>query len=561
MIMASPNKIPFLLTLVVCICPSSSDSTTPNPPRSQTGLKKLVNFNNDLTNTYSNVSPFHAKGAPFDSQVLNGSISETRRLGLNAHILAPGLCWVAWWDSKIAPPRVYDAWMRSTFNYTNQSHQTSTGNIFSYVLQGGDILGEFVKLANENGQRPTVSFRINDLQSCNKPPVQNYGAMSQFWYDHRHDQGIMENGKAFNDTCCFEQKCECSCYTGGASMVLGSEAVLHDRLQLMLEILTLYPGVDFEIDLERWVWIFNQAATNSSRRHAIMADLLRTLRGGMAPGARLGLRVPADSNLLDSLGVDLKMLSSDPTIKLDYATFGVSFFAELASTTDFASLRSQLAMPLLFELSELHEQIFLSHNPTKELLQLLTAEQLSTVALDAYALGADGISTFNFQYYRTMGIEPLYDTLSHLGDEDWVDRSSQYWFWTTGTSSSSSGSHRTLPVVLAPDKNDSISVRIATPKTTTYVSVGILRLQTTKKWAAPLNATRVALNGVWLVATANTTRVYHSLIPDIHVGNYAAFVVPTDLVYNGRNNVTIECVSAMCNGVEVNGLEMQLPTH
>lgn len=169
----------------------------------------------------------------------------------------------------------------------------------------------------------------------------------------------------------------------------------------MKELLVLYPGIDFEVDLERWVMAFDDTHTTSADRQAVMSSMMRELRATMSTGTRLGLRVPPDTALLDSIGVDLASLAADPQVRLDYATMGVSFFSFLASTSDFASVRSRVrGLPLLFELTEL-----LSNEPTS---QLLTAEMLMTVALDAYSLGADGIATFNFEYYRQIGLEPLY---------------------------------------------------------------------------------------------------------------------------------------------------------
>jgi hypothetical protein len=183
--------------------------------------------------------------------------------------------------------------------------------------------------------------------------------------------------------------------------VLNNPAVLADRMSLMKEVLHLYPGIDFEVDLERWVMLFDDAHTTLANRQAIMTGMMRDLRAAMSTGTKLGMRVPPDLTLLDSLGVDLASLASDPAIQLDYATLGVSFFSFLASTSDFAAIRARVPeLTLLFEVSEL-----LSNEPSS---QLLTAEMLTTVALDAYSLGADGIATFNFEYYRQIGLEPLY---------------------------------------------------------------------------------------------------------------------------------------------------------
>jgi hypothetical protein len=113
--------------------------------------------------------------------------------------------------------------------------------VFEYVVSGGDILSEFVAAATENNERPAVTFRINDFQSCAEAPTNNYGALSQFWYEHKSDPSAIQSPKGFNATCCWEKKCaagqSCDCYDGSASMVLSDPGVLANRRSLMLEII------------------------------------------------------------------------------------------------------------------------------------------------------------------------------------------------------------------------------------------------------------------------------------------------------------------------------------
>lgn len=516
--------------------------------------KKVLNFNNDLTNMVSCVSPFHPNAHdPFSEEVLSGAVAETAGLGVQTHLLAPGLCWVAWWQSKLSPPRAHDAWIRSTFG--NVTHLSPAQTVFQFVLDGGDIMGDFIKHARAHGERAAVSFRINDFQSCEQAPsTKSYGFLSQFWYEHRHDPDVMYKG-SFNDSCCWEKKCECSCYGGQASMALSNALVLANRRGFMLELLALYPGVDFEIDLERWSMIFRPTSTNSSHRHALMTSLLRDLRQAMSPGSRLGLRVPPNLEVLDQLGVDLAALAVDPSIRLDYATLGVSFFAFLASTTDFEKIRKQApALQLLFELSELHEYYTLTKPSTEygnstRVQQLLTAEQLTTVALDAYAMGADGISTFNFQYYRTAGLEPLYDVLPHLTDESYLQSADQYYFWTGHDSPPLQCTVDGLPFALSGQANKTLRVRITPPSgdSSHYEALGLLRFKfgVTANYSGVMD---VRVNGGEpLRVSLNTSRIFQSPVRDIDEGKYAAYHVPTNLLQAGLNEVAVSCQSTLCN--------------
>eukprot|EP00035_Acanthoeca_spectabilis_P016211 m.327992 g.327992 ORF g.327992 m.327992 type:complete len:246 (+) comp16497_c0_seq1:49-786(+) len=199
---------------------------------------KLLHFNNDLTNTESQVSPFHHNSSdPYSEAVLRGSVAETQGLGVTTHLLSPGFCWVAWWPSVVAPPQSYDQWFRGMFGPPTKI--ATVARIFEYVLGGGDIIGEFMSAAKAAGERPSVTFRITDFQTCDLAPASNYGGLSKFLYEKTNDSSAFQNPKGFNATCCWEHKCPCVCNDGTASLILSDPAVLDDRRSLMLEILDM----------------------------------------------------------------------------------------------------------------------------------------------------------------------------------------------------------------------------------------------------------------------------------------------------------------------------------
>jgi hypothetical protein len=348
---------------------------------------------------------------------------------------------------------------------------------------------------------------------------------------------------------------------------------------------TRYPGIDFEIDFERWTRVFNTDETPLATRCAIVASLLRDVRNAMSPSARLGLRVPPDLKVLDQIGIDLALLANDSRVRLDYATLGVSYTSYLASSTDFAAIRSTVDIPLLFELTNQIEQV--KARPSSTSLdgahrasddadadatrlasavpatnQLLTKEMLVTIALDAYACcNADGIATFNFEYYRILGIEPPYSTLAHLTNETWVRQASQYWFWIARNAAVSAGGGA-LPLTLTQLRAATMQVQITAPAAgSSYHQVGMLRLRRDQQlqWSAPLGAVTARLNGVPLTPSSNTTRIYSSDVPDIDAGQYAAFDLPSAAVYDGTNTLTIECTAPGCEALRVMQVEAMLP--
>ena len=91
---------------------------------------------------------------------------------------------------------------------------------------------------------------------------------------------------------------------------------------------------------------------------------------------------------------------------------------------------------------------------------MMTAEQLRTYALDAYALGADGVSAFNFHYWRPTGNtaedicegtplgsglgKPLFSVLPGLRDPVWLRTQDQHYAWSTNWASHPPGEGRLL---------------------------------------------------------------------------------------------------------------------
>ena len=400
----------------------SGEGPAPVPPP-----PKTLHFNNDLTNTLTCISPFHTnRSSGFTREVLAGSVRETAKIGVQTHLLAPGFSWVPWWNSTLAPPAAHDAWYKSAFNFTG----AAGGDFFAYVLRGsrgvdapdsGDILGEFVSLTKSIGQRGALSFRIADYQFCNRNPDGNYEDLSEFWFSHRLDPSFMISGKPFDDAACRQNKTtgkesgHCNC-DAMASMSWSHPEVAQRRQALLVEAIRMYPTLDVEVDFLRSPILFNTSTTPLLQRAAVLRTFFVALRAAMAPGTRLGVRIPVSVSLQADLGVDLAALAADSAVKLDYALAGIDYFSFLASFSDFAATRSAVPrpFPLYYEVSGFE-------SPGKQLPGCavagharLTDEQLATVARDAYAQGADGISAFNFQYYRYVHHACQYATSSGL---------------------------------------------------------------------------------------------------------------------------------------------------
>jgi hypothetical protein len=159
----------------------------------------------------------------------------------------------------------------------------------------------------------------------------------------------------------------------------------------------------------------------------------RTARGGRR---WLCARVPCYQSFLDPLGLDMKALVA---AGLDMVN---------ASATYFTTQRQQLAFirrqtsgaKLYFEMCHsIWNGPRLTPGYDAFTFRRTTPEQFYTTAHLAYARGVDGMSTFNFVYYRDHGgegrgpfDEPPFEILGHLSDRNWLARQPQHWFLAKG---------------------------------------------------------------------------------------------------------------------------------
>jgi hypothetical protein len=179
-----------------------------------------------------------------------------------------------------------------------------------------------------------------------------------------------------------------------------------------------------------------------------------------------------------------------------------------------------------------------------------TDQQFYTTAHVAYQRGADGVSLFNFVYYREHGHpgrapfdEPPFHVLEHLGDPDWLARQPQWYVlakaWNTP-----------LPKRFAKGQTHELTLDMA--PTEHQKADGWLRLRT----AADSSQCRfaVAVNGTGLAPTDYVRKpLDHPYEAGLgEPGQYACFRCPRAAAVDGPNRIavtleagpatTLECV-------------------
>jgi hypothetical protein len=170
--------------------------------------------------------------------------------------------------------------------------------------------------------------------------------------------------------------------------------------------------------------------------------------------------------------------------------------------------------------------------------------QFYTAAHLAYARGLDGVSAFNFVYYREHGgkergpfNEPPFRVFNHMGDPAWLAQQPQHYVlgavWNEPPVSS-----RPLPKALSAGESATFELDMA-PSTGGWKSDGRLRIQA----EAPLGDSMwtATFNGELLEETADRSEPYDNPYTPL-LGTpeqHRAWVVPVVLVKDGVNTVEV----------------------
>ena len=398
-------------------------------------------YNNDLTNVESCASPFnpHPNSSAFHPAHLTASVSETASLALNYTSIAPGFCWVPWWNSTRQPLADHVAWWTRSFG--KPAYHDGWGMYVDYALAGGSVLGVFAGAARQIDSRPMLSWRMQDRQFANHAldGAIGYSTMAQFWYDHRLDPAYMV--EPFNASVSVPSKT--------ATMNWDNAAVVDFHQSLLLELLASQSAAALdgvELDFLRDAAFFRDATP--AARAATMGAFVAAARGAVGPRRTAGLRVPPSGRTLDDIGLPVDALSSLlESGAVDYVTFGIGFYGFQPPVSDFAALIGAIRNKtgrgaLLFEVTAMLRYGCAAAAAASEVgyqnlspRDRIPPQALVTAAHLAYRAGADGIAAFNIGYYRPFegkaergGSEPPFATLAALRNRSWAASQPQLYF-------------------------------------------------------------------------------------------------------------------------------------
>jgi len=503
-------------------------------PKRKAPFKVL--FSNDTTHLGSCPSPFRKRGEPFKEAHLRASVAETAGKGIDVHLLQPGLGWVPWWPSAVLPMKRHVEWLRQRGLAPNAFE--------SYVLNGGDLVRVFIDACRACGEAPFVSLRLNDAHHIYRggsaAPEAREKALAEFQFFADHPD------------------CRIGPEVDGDERMRymldwGRPEVRAYKLSLIEELCANYEFDGLELDFMRHWIFFNLKRTTAEQRRAIQTEFVQQVRDRLdrsrKPGPRrwLCVRVPSYPETYDPMGLDLAAFAA---AGVDMVNASSHYFTD--GQLEIESLRRLLpaSVALYAEVQYVTatSQKLTLPNITQTLNanRRTTREQFNTVAHQAYARGADGISAFNFQYYRGTHnptdvygepAEPPFEVFKGLGDPAWLASQPQHYVLGLGQGHPKKKG-RPFQDAVKPGEAVRLSLFMA-PPAQGWQTAGRLRIQArTRLLGQPW---RASLNGVPLAPTADVSEPYASPYV-VGLGKpeeYLAWTVPASVLKAGVNEIEL----------------------
>ena len=516
-----------------------------------------VLFSNDTSNTTTCTSPYHAKGELFRPELLEASVDETAGLGADVHMLQPGVAVVPWWRSEQYPYEEHARWFEQTYGVSIRDDPYAR-----YMLSGGDLVEAFVTRCRRKGLAPFVSLRMNDPHGKEfvdgftgndiaEIPSLAFHCVNRFYKEHPEYRIAPEVDIA---------------HWGTRVLSWIHPEVREWMFGYVREVCEGYDIDGLELDFMRHFNYFRQGEATREERAAIMTEFVSRVRRALDRSSRSGrhrwlcARAPSCGAMLADLGLDLPGLVA---AGLDMINLSASYFT--IQQTDLPRIREMVPDASLY--LELCHTTMLRYVNTDGydafLFRRTTAEQYCTAAHLAYARGADGVSFFNFAYYREHGVgdrgpfhEPPFHVLHTVGDPGRVAEQPQHYF--IGHSETPPVPEMLkMPRALEPGRTSAFELDMA-PPAGGWRRDARLRIQAAddlgdSRW-------RTVMNGVELRETGDRsepfTNPYTPLLgtPEQH----RAWIVPPEILTDGSNRIELTLLSSS-GPAEIVFLDLAVP--
>lgn len=486
------------------------------PPSNKMPFKTL--YNNDLTNAANCISPFNPDRR-FTETTLRGTIDDAAGFA-DVHLLSPGTLWIPLWPSEVYPAdEHYQRWAQTT--------GLDVDTFGQFCMAGGDAMQIFIDRCRQTGQIPFVSFRLND------PHNQEYADDFVKGIYHPKSQWICDFYLAHLDDRLGDGDYMTSFPNRALNWVVPE--VRQYKYDLIEELCENYDFDGLELDFLRWDAYFRTSETTQAQRETIMtafiADVRALLDRTAKPGQHrwLGVRVPCYLNRYSALGINLPAVVA---AGVDFVNLSASY--PTVQQTDLPQIRSLIPNTAIYL-----EQHYTTWVPDSRGIVMdffpTTDNQYYTTSHLAYQEGVDGISLFNFQYYRHLSLEPPFTIIPRLRDPQWLAERPQQWYMEGDSSW-----RRDMPRTLSAGQTYNMTLKLY-PTASLFPANALLRLChgeycTVCDWTIRFNG--VVLERANYLRSPIKTRYDGNDYGD--VSQWACFVVPRNLIQNGTNTVSIQ---------------------
>ncbi len=515
-----------------------------------------VLFSNDTTNINSCSSPYSPKrtytknpqtgkeeyiSPPFTDAMLEASVDETADTGIDVHLLQPGVGWVPWWKSKAYPFEEHIKFMKE-----RTGMDPSANSFAQYMAEGGDMVETFCRRCRKKNLAPFVSFRLNDVHGHEFVKLPKEKIPSWAWHAFspihvNHPEWRLGDIDDWN----------------GKSLDWAIPDVPTSKFAFIREIIEQYDIDGFELDFMRNSNFFRQESTTGNQRCAIMNEFVRSVRKELdkrdqADGRHrwLCVRIPAQVACYDPLGIDpAEMVRSG----VDMFNLSNTYYTECRA--DFEQFRNIVGsdVSVFFEMCHtVHQRRPADPNAKYDctIQRRTTPLMYCTAAHLAYSRGCDGISTFNFVYYREHGTgergpatEPPFEIHKQISDPDSCAIQPQHYVISEGWYAL--GLDCTpLPADISAGETLQCRQDMASPKDG-WQQNGRLRIQgegdlANSKWSA-------SCNGVTLEETEDRSEPYENPYPQLlgDKEDFRAWILPVELLKDGLNDIKITLTDGM----------------
>lgn len=353
-----------------------------------------VLYSNDTTHLEYCISPYRKAGERFRPEFLEKSVDETAGIGVDVHLLQPGTGWVPWWKSDTYPADDHYRWWADRYGLP-------LSGFAQYMLDGGDMVEVFARRCRERNLAPFVSLRLNDSHGLEFAGASQ--ARMRDFYAKTPELGWIPQlwSRVYADHP--EYRIDASSHDSVDQLWdWRHDEVRAHKLGLLRELCANYDLDGLELDLNRDPFFFNTQRTTPAERRKIMTGFIRDVREMLdASGSekRLCLRVPNALDTYDRTGLDLGAISE---AGVDMLNVSSSYYTY--QVFDLETMRRRVGRDVALYVEMTHctslGRVVSDKGYDSATFRRTTPAQFRTTADLAYARGADGVSLFNFVYYR-----------------------------------------------------------------------------------------------------------------------------------------------------------------